>query len=475
MRDQIARTPVAAPAEALLDAGGKRLRARLLWWAANAAAPARLAPDDTALVRAASAIEFAHLGSLVHDDIVDRADTRRGVPTVHRMHGIAVATEAGAALAHLATEMIATLGDHARRAVRRALLATCRGQVRELAVSFVVVSPRRRFAIMQEKTGAFFELAGALGSILGNGDAAARAALRRFARRFGVAFQISDDVLDLAGDPSELGRANGADLRDGVVTLPVLLAADTDHSLRRALAGLRNAPDARAIAECAAATTKGGGVAAASAVATWWLARAVESLSALRPSADVAALVTLARASVARGLCPGASTFVDVTAEPRPADTQNTPFIMESRDHAPSMVFDQRLVHVLEWFHPGLASMVAARAADPVVNTTRHRLRERLRTGQGWSPQGLIASDAVALAHALAQGDILEHDPVRTLAMVDALHCAAISFLTMTPTAREHEGLARRARHLLSPRPPGRTTALPVLPGDQVLAVASPA
>jgi hypothetical protein len=118
--------------------------------------------------------------------------------------------------------------------------------------------------------------------------------------------------------------------------------------------------------------------------------------------------------------------------------------------------------------------MVAARAADPDIEATRQRLCERLRAGRTWSSQGLIASDTIALAHALAKGDLLQHDPVRTLAMVDALHCAAISFLTMTPTAREHERLARRSRHLFSQ---GTTSPMPPRPfrGHRALAVASPA
>ncbi|MBX9719830.1 MAG: polyprenyl synthetase family protein, partial [Candidatus Obscuribacterales bacterium] len=93
---EVDRTPVAAPARRLLEAGGKRLRARLLWWSARATAPASFDPTHERLVRAAAAVELAHLGSLVHDDIVDGGDARRGVPTLHRTHGVRVATDAGA-------------------------------------------------------------------------------------------------------------------------------------------------------------------------------------------------------------------------------------------------------------------------------------------------------------------------------------------------------------------------------------------
>jgi geranylgeranyl pyrophosphate synthase len=125
MRAEIARTPAALPARMLLDAGGKRLRAQLLWWSANATAPAALDPENERLVRAATAIEFAHLGSLIHDDIVDGGETRRGIATLHHQYGVRIATDAGTALAHLANQLVTSLGRPARQAVRRAILATC--------------------------------------------------------------------------------------------------------------------------------------------------------------------------------------------------------------------------------------------------------------------------------------------------------------------------------------------------------------
>ncbi|MCC6850001.1 MAG: polyprenyl synthetase family protein [Deltaproteobacteria bacterium] len=455
MRAAIESSPTAAPAARLLDAGGKRLRARLVWWAAAACREPLPAGAGEPLIRAGSAIELAHLASLIHDDLVDGAETRRGVATLHRTHGARTATDAGAAIAHLANELAAALGTRARRAMRRALLATCRGQIRELSLPFVAVSPRTRLAVMQEKTGAFFELAADLGAILAGGNPRSRAAVRRFARRFGVAFQVADDVLDLAGARVDLGRTNGADLREGVLTLPVLLANDPDRRLAPLLERIRCTRDADAVADCATRVIRGGGVAAASAVAEWWLARAVEALAGLAGRNACAHLVELARTSVQRGLRVSTPTFARdsrSSREPPPALSFANRHPRQDPDLAAWT--PPRLAHLLDWLHPGLSAMVAARAAERTVDEHRSVLRERLCRGRRWSPDAILAAEAIALAHALADDGSLARDPVLTLALVDALHCAAIGFLAVAPTSREHVRMAARARRLVDDRRP---------------------
>lgn len=452
---EVDRTPVAAPARRLLEAGGKRLRARLLWWSARATAPASFDPTHERLVRAAAAVELAHLGSLVHDDIVDGGDARRGVPTLHRTHGVRVATDAGAALAHLANELVAPLVPAARSAVRRALLATCRGQIRELAVPFVPVTPARRLAIMREKTGAFFELAAVLGASVVDAPVPARAAVARFARRFGVAFQIADDVLDLAGDPRELGRANGADLRDGVLTLPVVIAFERDPALAPALARVRHDPDVDAVTICAAIVERAGGVAAAVAMAEAWLARALGALTPLGRTDAVAALSDLARASIARGVRPGAPRF-ESFARHQPAPQATSPFAVagDTGSRADNEL-GSRLTSMLDWFHPGLASMVDLRAAEPDVDAYRAWARDALCRGRRWSVESRLAADAIALAHALFDDTTLGHAPIPSLALIDALHSAAIGLLNLAFDPAEHEIMSARARAMVG-RPSAR-------------------
>lgn len=451
MREEIARTPTAEPARALLDAGGKRLRVRLLWWSAQATAPSPAEPDDEALVRAATAIEFAHLGSLIHDDIADSSDTRRGVPTVHRREGIASAVDAGATLAHLASEMVATLGRPARHAVRRAILATCRGQIRELAVPFILVSPRTRLTIMQEKTGTFLELAAALGAIVTGASPWHRATIQRFARRFGVAFQIADDVLDLAGDPRKLGRANGADLREGVATLPLLLASDRSHALSDALARVKRSPTSEAIASCADLVEQGGGVRAATAVAEWWLDHALRQLNALPPSVAVAELRRLSNEAVTRGLQPGKPRFLGTPAASLATFTARASWIDALADAGrhPTVDVDPRLARLLNWFHPGVSNLIAVFTRAPAIACSRASAYRTLVQRAAWSDETLVAADALALAHAIAT-HAMQADPPRTLALVDALYCASIGELCRVAQPEEHRRMTVRARDLMS-------------------------
>ncbi len=459
LRAELARTPVALPARDLLEAGGKRLRARLLWWSACATAAIPPEPTLEPLVRAAAAIELAHLGSLVHDDIVDGGTSRRGVPTVHQTHGIRAATDAGAALAHLSNELVATLGPAARRAVRRAILATCRGQIRELALPFVPVTPRMRLAIMREKTGAFFELAVGLGAIVVGAAPRARAAMARFGRRFGVAFQIADDVLDLAGDPRELGRPNGADLREGVLTLPVLVAFERDAAVAGALARVRQTPDAASIAACADLVVRAGGVAAAADAAAWWLMRALAALQPLGTSHAADALAALARASIARGVRLGVPSFTESTGE-RHAPHVADPFVRHfDCTVADGHVLEPRLTHLLDWFHPGLATLVTIRLGDSGARAHRDATRRLITGDRPASAAVQISADAVALAHALSDSNAILGDPVRTLALVDALHCAAIGVLNEAPDAGEHRTVAEWARGLRGRSPGSRTTS----------------
>lgn len=458
MRREIARAPAAAAAQPLLDAGGKRLRARVLFWSARATATAPLDPEDERLVGAAAAIEFAHLGSLIHDDIVDGGDTRRGIATVHHRHGVRVATDAGAALAHLASELVARLGRPVRRAVRRTIFATCRGQLRELATAFLLLTPHARWRIMQEKTAAFFALAAELGARVAAAPPAHRAAACRFARRFGVAFQIADDVLDLAGDPRELGRANGADLREGVVTLPVLLAADPDGALARAMAHVRGGPDSETIATCARLIDRGGGIAAATFLAGWWYERALRALAVLPPGPAVAELRALARTAVRRGLRPGPPRFT--IAERRSPPSWRPPAPGETTrigQRAAGAPLAPRLAALLDWFHPGLATLAAERGAAHGIRARWEELRRPLLADDPRSAAARVAADAIALAWALADESSLWADAAATLALVDALHCAAIGLLSGDAPEQEHAAVAARARALTAPHaaPPG--------------------
>jgi hypothetical protein len=250
------------------------------------------------------------------------------------------------------------------------------------------------------------------------------------------------------------------------MTLPVLLTVDRAGVLPGLLLDLRRAPDADTVAACATVITNGGGVAAAAAVARWWLTRALDSLRPLPRSDAVKELTTLAQASVERGLRLSTPSFGAASSTPAAARSENASLIeMISKIPAqPTTVLDPSSVRVLEWFHPGLATMVAVRAAHPRIQAARVHFHRTLQREPTCSSEAAVAADTIALAHALANDDALGRDPVRTLALVDALHCAAIGFLATTPSAEEHQRLAARARHLHRQQPSPNVTSARTLP-----------
>lgn len=176
-------------------------------------------------VRAGAAVEMLHEATLYHDDIVDEAPLRRGRPSVHASVGATRAALAGSELLYASVEFLAELPAPLRQSVGRVGERLCRGQLRELEmVGDLRVSVRERVRVMRDKTASLFELAAQVGGTLGGLGGEEVAGLRRFGRSFGLAYQLADDLRDLCGSQSDLGRAPLADLRDGVFTLPVLYA-----------------------------------------------------------------------------------------------------------------------------------------------------------------------------------------------------------------------------------------------------------
>jgi geranylgeranyl pyrophosphate synthase len=213
-----------------LAAGGKRLRPLLVFLATP---PARRA--DELAVAGGTAVELVHMATLVHDDLLDGAEIRRGRPTVWAAYGADAAKSAGDHLFACAFTEIARTGD--RRAVTLladAALALARGEALQRRQAFRPdTSVDDYLARCSLKTGKLFEAA----CLLGGGR------LGAFGLALGIAFQIADDILDCSGDHHSTGKAGGVDLRDGTPTLPLILAARRDPFVWRALAG-DDVPDA---------------------------------------------------------------------------------------------------------------------------------------------------------------------------------------------------------------------------------------
>jgi octaprenyl-diphosphate synthase len=232
-----------------LGAGGKRLRPVLVFLCAGehalpatdreAAAPAASPdPAETAetrhpLLAAAAAVELLHMASLVHDDVLDRADLRRGQATVVAAGGRGIATAAGDFLFSRAFAVLAATGDaQAVRSLSRAATSLVRGELMQRADAWSsAVGADRYRERCRLKTSSLFEASCRLGALLG-GEPQLADGLGRFGAEIGLAFQIFDDVLDVAGPTQRTGKPRGADLLDGTVTLPLIFARARDRDLR---------------------------------------------------------------------------------------------------------------------------------------------------------------------------------------------------------------------------------------------------
>ncbi len=206
-------------ATATLAAGGKRLRPMLVLLCAGA-------DGGPASVRAAAAIELVHMATLVHDDVLDEAPLRRGHPTVAASSGRDRAVATGDLLLSRAFALLADAGD--RRAVEllaAASVALARGELAQRHDAFdLEISESRYLDRCRLKTATLFECA----CLLGHDDEH----LRAFGAEVGLAFQLLDDVLDVAGPPERTGKARGTDLLDGTITLPLIEAANADPGIR---------------------------------------------------------------------------------------------------------------------------------------------------------------------------------------------------------------------------------------------------
>ena len=205
-----------------LAAGGKRLRPLLTFLCAQ--------PGAAPPVAAGVAVELVHMATLVHDDLVDGAATRRGRAAAWAAHGADAARATGDYLFARAFAELAAEGDVAAVAVlAEACLCLSRGEAmqrRQLHDPDTTVDAYLERCSL--KTGKLFEAACSLGS---------GGALAGFGLNLGIAFQIADDILDCSGDTIETGKVAGTDLREGTPTLPLLLAAQQDDVVRAALAG----------------------------------------------------------------------------------------------------------------------------------------------------------------------------------------------------------------------------------------------
>jgi len=218
---------LASSAGATLAAGGKRLRPLLVFICGAGA------EDRDPLVRAGAAVELVHMATLVHDDVVDSASLRRGHPTVFAVSGRETATATGD---FLFSRALSLLDGNQRgeqvRTLANACLALARGELVQRQDAYSRdVSVGRYLRRCELKTASLFAAACKLGSLAAGENGARVEVLERFGHRVGLAFQLLDDVLDVAGSASSTGKQRGSDLLDGAVTLPLIVASQSDAEL----------------------------------------------------------------------------------------------------------------------------------------------------------------------------------------------------------------------------------------------------
>ncbi len=222
----------------LLNAGGKRFRPMLVMVCAEFGDPAH--PD---VVPAGTAVELTHLATLYHDDVMDEASMRRGAESANHRWDNSLAILVGDYLFAHASEVVSTLGPDAVGVQARTFARLVKGQIRETIGPRGDEDPLAHYlSVVADKTGSLIATSAHFGATMSRASDDVVAALTEFGERIGVAFQLSDDILDITSDSGESGKTPGTDLREGVPTLPVLLARRSTDPADADLVNLLNAP-----------------------------------------------------------------------------------------------------------------------------------------------------------------------------------------------------------------------------------------
>jgi heptaprenyl diphosphate synthase len=222
----------------LMAAGGKRFRPMLALLAAQLGDA-----DSSEVVRAAVVCELTHLATLYHDDVMDEASVRRGAPSANSRWGNSIAILTGDLLFARASDLLADLGPEAVRIQARTFERLVTGQLRETAGPQPGEDPvAHHLEVLADKTGSLVATSARFGASFAGVEPALVAALTAFGEEVGVAFQLSDDLLDIVSADGASGKSPGTDLREGVATLPVLFALAGDDPAEARLRELVAAP-----------------------------------------------------------------------------------------------------------------------------------------------------------------------------------------------------------------------------------------
>ncbi len=290
-----ARTDDALLADAsrhLIDAGGKRFRATLVLLAAQFGNP-----RDPRVVPGAVAIELTHLATLYHDDVMDEAAIRRGHESANSRWSNTVAILTGDFLFARASQILADLGPDAIRIQAETFVRLVTGQVAETVGPAPGQDPLDHYmSVVTNKTGSLIATAGQFGGMLSGAPDEVTARITPACEALGIAFQLSDDIIDVASDSEQLGKAPGTDLREGIQTLPVLHVLRSAEPAAARLVELLRAgelTDPRLHAEALALLRAHPAMEAARADLRGWVDTARREIAALPPGAARSAFEAL--------------------------------------------------------------------------------------------------------------------------------------------------------------------------------------
>ncbi|NOD98885.1 hypothetical protein GS610_16900 [Ruegeria sp. HKCCD6228] len=284
----------------LIGAGGKRLRPILLLLTARNLTDTE---GRNRAIQAAAAVEMIHVASLYHDDVMDRAELRRGAESVNRRWSSPIASFAGTFILARAINLLDSISPKASELAGKHCAALCLGQLREAENAYNADwTIEEHLEMLEGKTAELFVLAASLGAMLADVSDQDRDALITYSKCLGLAFQLRDDVLDYIASSAELGKGSASDLREGAYTMPVLLclgqngqAAD-ELRARLRLAEMQDADISRAVE----IIRNSGAVEATEQLARDKSEAAVQVISGLDDHVLRASLANLARLSVER-------------------------------------------------------------------------------------------------------------------------------------------------------------------------------
>ncbi len=278
----------------MLAAGGKRLRPRITLLGASACGG-----DPIEHLHLAAYMELIHVATLIHDDVVDNAQTRRGVNATAIDYGNRVSVLAGDYLFAWIFKNVTANYPHPVPNILSATLADiCDGEVLQLRALGDLDLPLTAYVeIAQKKTASLFAASAACGAIMGGGSAEEIEALRAFGEAYGIAFQMNDDLLDMTADERSLGKPVGNDLTERKMTIPLVLALQSGNgNFRAQVARLYSGQSHDGIPGVIAGIAAEGGLAGTRREIATYVARAKTSLEPLRSSPAKKELVKLADA-----------------------------------------------------------------------------------------------------------------------------------------------------------------------------------